>query len=251
MSPEHFGSSVAIDHRADLWSLGVIAFECMTGDRPFQGGTLMSLAFQVCSGTTPLPSSKAAVPEGFDAWFARAVAKDPDQRFPSARIMAEELRGLCGQMPMLWAPEAGAPQLHFTREKTEFEPVLELTRRVRTAAPRPGFPIDESDSVAPTFRTPRPPPRARSTRWVGVAALLTVALGLSVVAGAGLVPTRGRVLVARFRQQASGLWRGTAGSIAPSAGSVAPPDPGALHVADAGPAEPDQRSKLKQAGGAP
>ena len=240
MSPEHFGSSAGIDHRADLWSLGVIAFECMTGSRPFQGDTLMSLAFKVCAGTPPMPSSKAEVPEGFDAWFARAVAKEPEQRFPSARIMAEELRGLCGQMPMLWEPEAVAPRMHFTREKTELEPVLELTRRARASAPGPGYPIDESDSVAPMLRTRRPSPRARSWRGVGVAALLTTALGLTVVAGAGLGPAAFGAWRASFRQQASALWRGNAGHLPAPPKSAARPDPAASRAADAGPVSADQ-----------
>src|SRR5688572_6833298 len=127
MSPEHFANSANIDHRADLWSLGVIAFECMTGTRPFLGDTLVSLALSVCSGKYALASSLAHVPDGFDAWFARAVAPDPAERFPSARLMAEELRGLCGHIPMYWEIEAAPPVQHSTREKTELEPVLELT----------------------------------------------------------------------------------------------------------------------------
>ncbi len=246
MSPEHFGSAVSIDHRADLWSLGVIAFECMTGALPFQAATLMGLAFQICSGKAPLPSSKAAVPDGFDAWFARAVAKEPDQRFPSARIMAEELRGLCGQMPMLWEPEAAAPSLHFTREKTELEPVLELTRRARASALGPGYPIDESDSVAPTFGTFRPFKRARATRWIGAAALLGIALGLGVMLAAKLQPTSVGVRVATFRQQASARWRGTAANIPPSAASAARSEP--VPVADAGAALPDQLTVPRSAG---
>lgn len=184
MSPEHFGSSAHIDHRADLWSLGVIAFECMTGVRPFEGETLVSLALSVCSGQPPRPSDFADVPDGFDAWFARAVAQDPGARFPSARLMAEELRGLCGQIPMLWQPESAPPSVHTTREKTELEPVLELTRRLRRRRPVEAdvrLSVSPGDSVSPVFRTETP--RRRGRRWLGVVALATI-LGSAVVFGA-------------------------------------------------------------------
>jgi serine/threonine protein kinase len=178
MSPEHFANSARIDHRADLWSLGVIAYECMTGERPFHGESLVSLALSVGSGKVPLASRLAEVPEGFDAWFARAVAQNPAQRFPSARIMAEELRGLCGQMPMLWEPEAAPPREHAPREKTEIEPVLELSRRARARASyAPRFPDTEDGSVQPTLRTSRAPSGRRGWRWLSAALLLGAVTG--------------------------------------------------------------------------
>jgi serine/threonine protein kinase len=188
MSPEHFASSAHIDHRADLWSLGVIAFECMTGVRPFEGETLVSLALSVCSGQPPRPSDFADVPDGFDAWFARAVAQDPGDRFPSARLMAEELRGLCGQIPMLWQPESAPPSVHTTREKTELEPVLELTRRVRGTRPADaGLLGSRGDSVSPVFRTESPP---RRRRWLGLVALVAT-LGAGVVFTLRAIPRSG------------------------------------------------------------
>jgi serine/threonine protein kinase len=179
MSPEQFGSSAQIDHRADLWSLGVIACECMTGVRPFQGDTLVSLALQVCSGHPPTPSGLAPVPEGFDEWFLRAVAKDPEQRFPSARIMAEELRGLCGQTPLIWETDAAPPSRHLPREKTELEPVLELRRRTRASDPQLG-PADLG-SMMPSARTENAPPAARPRFWFALVAILMGLLGFSSV----------------------------------------------------------------------
>jgi len=176
MSPEHFANSANIDHRADLWSLGVITYECLTGMRPFQGDTLVTLALSVCSGKYAPASAIADVPDGFDAWFERAVAQDPKHRFPSARLMAEELRGLSGQLPMLWEREATPPSLHATREKTELEPVLELTRRARVSRSpednRPLWPITEVDSVLPMLRTDASPPRRSAWRWLITAALV-------------------------------------------------------------------------------
>jgi eukaryotic-like serine/threonine-protein kinase len=210
MSPEHFANSSHIDHRADLWSLGVIAFECMVGVRPFQGETLVSLALSVCSGKFSMASSLAEVPEGFDMWFARAVAQNPADRYPSARMMAEELRGLCGQLPMLWEVEATSPLQHATREKTELEPVLELTRRVRSSrVPRPpnaSFPITEADSVLTMPRTPHAP-RRTGWRWALAVALVLGFAGSTLLASPGLGPPSVERVAARLREAALSLRR--------------------------------------------
>jgi len=186
MSPEQFANSPTLDHRADLWSLGVIACECMTGVRPFQGDTLVSLALQVASGNAPLPSSLGAVPEGFDRWFFQAIARNPNDRFASARLMAEELRGLCGHTPMLWEAEAEPPRQHAPREPTELEPVLELRRRARaSAAFEPTLPATDLGSVLPAVRSASVPARRRPRVWLGLVALLATLVGV----GSVLVPT--------------------------------------------------------------
>jgi serine/threonine-protein kinase len=229
MSPEHFANSSHIDHRADLWSLGVIAFECMTGVRPFQGDTLVSLALSVCSGKYTVASSLAEVPDGFDAWFERAVAQDAARRYPSARVMAEELRGLCGHIPMLWEHEATPPVQHATREKTELEPVLELTRRARSSRvprpPDPRFPITEVDSVLPMLRTPQPAKR-HGWRWALAVAFFLGFIGTTVVATPTLRPLSSSIerVAARFREAAGALRGSPARELTPPAPpSNAPP----------------------------
>jgi serine/threonine-protein kinase len=115
MSPEQVLGK-AVDHRSDLWQMGLIAFECMTGRRPFDGTSLGQLFMSICTLPLPVPSVVAATPLGegaaaaeqgkparssappdtqvppaFDAWFARAASRDPAQRFQSAGEMAEAL----------------------------------------------------------------------------------------------------------------------------------------------------------------
>jgi serine/threonine-protein kinase len=90
MSPEQVLGR-PIDHRSDLWQMGVIAFECMTGKRPFDGQTLGQLFIAICTMPLPMPSTVARVPAAFDAWFARAVNRNPALRFASAGEMAEAL----------------------------------------------------------------------------------------------------------------------------------------------------------------
>jgi serine/threonine protein kinase len=93
-SPEQVLGTSPVGPRSDLWSLAVIAFECLTGEMPFDGKTTGERLVQICTGEPRVPSSIAAVPRGFDAWFARGVQKDPEQRFGSAREMAEAYAGL-------------------------------------------------------------------------------------------------------------------------------------------------------------
>ncbi len=99
MSPEQALGNKSIDYRADLWSLGVIAFECICGVRPFDSEALGDLIVQICARPLPIPSQVVAtsgvpLPDGFDAWFAKACAREPQDRFQSARELAESLRFL-------------------------------------------------------------------------------------------------------------------------------------------------------------
>jgi serine/threonine-protein kinase len=80
MSPEQVLGGSDIDHRADIWSLGIIAYECLTGQRPFEKETLGGLLMAICNDPLPVPSKVASVPSGFDAWFARACARDTSAR---------------------------------------------------------------------------------------------------------------------------------------------------------------------------
>ncbi len=96
MSPEQAQGNKTVDHRSDLWSLAVIAFECLVGTRPFFSDGLGDLVLQICVRDIPVPSDRATVPLGFDAWFAKAVARDPDLRFQTPREMIESLRDALG-----------------------------------------------------------------------------------------------------------------------------------------------------------
>lgn len=96
MSPEQAQGNKAVDSRSDLWALGVISFEMMTGQRPFDGDALGDLVLTICVRSISVPSAIAPVPEGFDAWFAKAVERDPAARFQTAREMALALLSIVG-----------------------------------------------------------------------------------------------------------------------------------------------------------
>ena len=91
MSPEQARGRKEMDTRSDLWSFAVIAFECLTGRRPFDAAALGELMMQICSEPIPKPSSIAPVPRGFDAWFERATQRDPAARFQTVRETSDAL----------------------------------------------------------------------------------------------------------------------------------------------------------------
>jgi serine/threonine-protein kinase len=98
MSPEQWGelpddNNSEIDGRADIYSLGVVFYELIIGQRPFSGVTLSELRRQHVSITPPsLREVDASVPEGFSRAIARAIAKDRSQRQATAGELENELR---------------------------------------------------------------------------------------------------------------------------------------------------------------
>jgi serine/threonine-protein kinase len=93
MSPEQAKGQGEVDHRADLWALGCIVYECLTGQTVWNvdQGVAMILA-QIANAPLPKPSRlRPDLPPGFDPWFARALDRDPSRRFQTAQEFAETL----------------------------------------------------------------------------------------------------------------------------------------------------------------
>ncbi len=92
MSPEQAQGLKSIDYRSDLWSMGVLAFECLTGKRPFTAPALGPLIAKIVH--TPAPTFAQVAPEAgvspeIEAWFQKALARDPAQRFSSAKELSD------------------------------------------------------------------------------------------------------------------------------------------------------------------
>jgi serine/threonine-protein kinase len=99
MSPEQFKSSKSIDYKSDLWSVGVLVYEALTGKLPFEAETVSALAIIVNEAKATPPSQvNAALPGSFDTWFAKACAREPGDRFESARALADALTLAFGTM---------------------------------------------------------------------------------------------------------------------------------------------------------
>jgi len=92
MSPEQVLSSKDVDGRSDLWSLGVVAYHCLTAQVPFDGETFGALAVAINAGTyAPLTQVCPQLPPVLDQWMALALAKDRDHRFSTAKEMSAAL----------------------------------------------------------------------------------------------------------------------------------------------------------------
>jgi eukaryotic-like serine/threonine-protein kinase len=92
MSPEQVQGQ-KIDSRADLFSVGVVLYQLLTDKRPFDGDNDFSIIHQIIGHTPAAPSSfNARLPSAIDAVVARALAKDREQRFATARDFATALQ---------------------------------------------------------------------------------------------------------------------------------------------------------------
>ena len=94
MAPEQW-SGKDIDHRVDLWALGVILYELVTGNKPFQGFTFVDMMHSICHEThEPVVSSDYQVPVGLQEIIDIALQKDKTARFKDADAFLDAINGL-------------------------------------------------------------------------------------------------------------------------------------------------------------
>jgi serine/threonine-protein kinase len=90
MSPEQLLSSRDVDARADLWSLAVVVYRCLTGALPFEGETFGAMCLAIDRGEFVDASwFRPDLPLALDAWFHKALSRNPDERFASIHEMTD------------------------------------------------------------------------------------------------------------------------------------------------------------------
>lgn len=97
MSPEQVDGKTAVDGRSDLFSLGVIFYLLLTGERPFSGDSFTSISYKIVHAD-PLPprTINPAVPEPYNKILSRVLAKDPKDRYQTGMELIGDLRKLEG-----------------------------------------------------------------------------------------------------------------------------------------------------------
>jgi hypothetical protein len=104
MSPEQLRGRRNLDARADLYSVGVILYEWLTGRVPYAEENLAELALQIAAGAAPpLVSLRPELGHELSSVLARAMAPEPDGRFGSATEMREALMALVPTLPQAWS----------------------------------------------------------------------------------------------------------------------------------------------------
>ena len=98
MSPEQARNAEQVDHRTDLWSLGVVLYEMVTGRKPFEGKNVYSRSMAGCESGPPsarsLENAPGPLPERLNEIVLKALTKDPNQRYQTARELLIDLRDL-------------------------------------------------------------------------------------------------------------------------------------------------------------
>jgi eukaryotic-like serine/threonine-protein kinase len=188
MSPEQ-ARGEHVDHRTDLWSLGVLVFRALTGTKPFEGNALAAILLAVMLHPIPKATSlNPALPADVDRFLEKALSRYRARRFQSARAMADALAAIADGSdvaPFLLAEAEGeddaqASQPSEGRDDATLDspsPVLrgDAEQAARTEEP----PLEKSGSreVAAVTSGVRKPPR-KTGPW------LWVALGVILLGGA-------------------------------------------------------------------
>jgi serine/threonine-protein kinase len=102
MAPEQ-ATSKTTDHRVDIYALGIVLYEMVTGRKPFQADTPLAVLFKHASEPLPRPSQFAAgIPDQVEKILVKALAKKPAERYQSMGEIARELDTLLsGNLPTL------------------------------------------------------------------------------------------------------------------------------------------------------
>jgi eukaryotic-like serine/threonine-protein kinase len=175
LAPEQL-SGKPLDIRTDLFSLGVMAYEMVTGTRPFAGPSVSNVIYQILNERpAPLRQRNPACPERLEKAILKALARNPDDRFPSGREFAHQLR----EVELALGGKGARARLTSTTAVVR----AELARHAALAA---------HDLTAPTQLAVRPldhvvtevaptatlPARRRAWPWAVAAAALAAAAGL-------------------------------------------------------------------------
>jgi eukaryotic-like serine/threonine-protein kinase len=173
MAPEQ-AKGLAVDGRADQYSLGVVGYRMITGELPFAGDSVHTILYKHIFEEAPRAAARRAdAPEFLSAALSRAMAKEPDHRFPT---MEEFATAAWPEQPVA-APVKGRPGIR-ARHRTTADSPTEITGA-------PTTPLAAAKAAAPAAKPASPPRRSRAGVVIGVAVVAVAGVGGYVALGLG------------------------------------------------------------------
>ncbi len=138
MSPEQ-GRGMSVDHRTDIYSLGIVLYELVTGEVPFHSDTPMGTIIKHITEPLPIPHQiNPNVPEDVESIILKAAAKDPAERYQSAGEMAEAMENTLNAL--------NNPVTAATNSQLRIEAVIKSRKKLRVENPFTfGNPIKEPE----------------------------------------------------------------------------------------------------------
>jgi serine/threonine-protein kinase len=175
MSPEQVMGSKDIDEGVDIYAIGVVLYECVTGKPPYVEETLPALSVRIYEGHyIPVGEFRADVPPGFDRMLARCLAVDRMDRYASAQELLQDLLAMIGRHAESLAPTlmAGSP-MPMLSSPLPYVPSQPPGPAAGPSA-RPGSPVAFSERPSGSAEQQR---GVRTWIWPGIAALAIAVLG--------------------------------------------------------------------------
>jgi eukaryotic-like serine/threonine-protein kinase len=178
LSPEQ-ARGAPVTASSDLYSIGIVLYEMLTGKVPFTGDSAIEIAMKHLN-EAPRPPSKIRpeIPEELDQVVLRALAKAPEDRYQTAEEFAEDLHRVEAGLPL--APETAEAATALLTAPTAAAAIGGTTEvlpdeATRVAAPRPTTPAQPPAYRPPYMYDEPPPKRRRWVPWLLVALLLAAA----------------------------------------------------------------------------